>query len=349
MQEASSRLTQNNFHLIRLVCALVVCTYHSYELSRFPSLAWMPRIFSPNIALNSFFIISGFLISLSYERTEGVVLFFKKRFFRIYPAYFLVVVGVAVLGFLLSTESFSAYFSRKWWMYLVANLLLLNFLNPTLPGVFGGNRLPDVNGSLWTIKVEAFLYATVPLLALVTRKVSPKAVSLAAYAVVTALDLLLNKASEITQSPIIYHLSREITNPLSYFTGGALIYQYLNVFERYGRVFVIVGIFCMCLNEFWSLAVFAPLSLAVVVIFCSLFGFMGNFARFGDLSYGVYILHFPIIQVLLQYRCLETHPYGFLATVLCASLVGAKMLWHAIELPCLERLHRSRTLARSIR
>ena len=60
-------------------------------------------------------------------------------------------------------------------------------------------------------------------------------------------------------------------------------------------------------------------------------------ARFGDLSYGIYIVHAPIIQV-----CIATGVFAIGASVgagvaVAASLVAAFALWHLIEKPFLRR------------
>jgi len=80
----------------------------------------------------------------------------EKRVRRIYPAYFTVVALSAVTLCLLSTVPLSQYFGVGFWKYLGANLLFLNFLAPSLPGVFTSNIMPAVNGALWTLKMRSF-------------------------------------------------------------------------------------------------------------------------------------------------------------------------------------------------
>lgn len=54
--------------------------------------------------------------------------------------------------------------------YVVANLAFLNFVHPTLPGVFEGNKIHEVDGALWTLKIEVMFYATVPIIAYLFRR-----------------------------------------------------------------------------------------------------------------------------------------------------------------------------------
>lgn len=335
MNASSPRLARNNFHLIRLLCAIVVCMYHASELSKFPALAWVPKVLSPNIALNSFFIISGFLISLSHERSKSTAQFFKKRFFRIYPAYAFVVLSTAVFCFAISTEGFLGYFGVNWWKHLTANLLLLNFLNPTLPGVFAENRFPDINGSLWTIKVEVFLYTTIPLLSFVSKRVFGAATQSIAYLGVVCAWAGLDSLFNATNNILFYHLSREIASPLAYFLAGAIVFKHLASFELYIKPLVVFALVTLGVNEMIPLPSVAPMALAIVVLACALFGYLGNLERYGDFSYGIYILHFPIVQLLLLHPWFAAHAGVFVAVVVSGALGGAFLLWHLVEKPYL--------------
>lgn len=125
----------------------------------------LSSVFSAGVAVDSFFVISGFLIFMSYERSNSLKDYFAKRFRRIYPAYLTVIVICAILGlFFSSHSSLHQYYSIDWLKYFLSNLSFMNFLQPTLPGVFEENHMPLVNGSLWTIKAEVMFYLAVPLI-----------------------------------------------------------------------------------------------------------------------------------------------------------------------------------------
>ena len=62
----------NNFDIIRLVLAGIVCLVHMSELTNFKELEIINNFLSTNFAIKSFFVISGFLIFMSYERSEDL-------------------------------------------------------------------------------------------------------------------------------------------------------------------------------------------------------------------------------------------------------------------------------------
>ena len=59
-------------------------------------------------------------------------------------------------------------------------------------------------------------------------------------------------------------------------------------------------------------------------------------ARFGDLSYGLYIVHFPMIQCVIAAGLFATPSVGF-AVAGGASLVAALLMWWLVERPVLRR------------
>jgi peptidoglycan/LPS O-acetylase OafA/YrhL len=323
------RPARNNFHLLRFVCALVVCIYHSYELSHFPELSWVLKYLPQNAALNCFFIISGYLISLSHDRSKTEFVFLKKRFLRVYPAYFCIVIVFSLLLFVYSAQDAGAYFGLDWVKYLTANLLFLNFVQPNLPGVFEGNLLREVNGSLWTIKVEAFLYATVPVCGFLSRRFSRNFTLPVLYIVTAAAHVILQRTAQTNS--LSYHLAREVSGPLSYFCAGALMYRFNSALERSRTHLALGGCCILALGQLYELTWLTPLAMASVVIFLALGFYLGRFERYGDFSYGIYILHFPIIQILLTYHWAHAYPLGYLAAVLSITLSGAVVVWHLIE------------------
>ena len=137
----------NNFDLLRFLLAGMVVLFHGYVLSRNEQLVLLPRFFSADIAVKGFFVVSGYLILRSWDTSAGLADYASKRARRIYPAYATVVLSCALVGAVVSYMPLSRYFSWQWLRYLGANLVFLNFLGPTLPGVFTGNPESAVNGA----------------------------------------------------------------------------------------------------------------------------------------------------------------------------------------------------------
>lgn len=86
-----------------------------------------------------------------------------------------------------------------------------------------------------------------------------------------------------------------------------------------------------CANTEISLSFFQPFAIATLVIFFRLFLYAGNFGKFGDISYEVYILHFPIIQIFLDEAWFEEDPWLFLSGIIVVTLIGAILMWHFVE------------------
>lgn len=151
-----SVLKYNNFDLLRFIFAFMVFLVHSHVLSNEKDLTILSVIFSSEIAVKSFFVVSGFLIFMSYENSSNIRSYLNKRFRRIYPAYFVTIVLCVCLGAFISSFSLQDYFSLKLLKYLICNLFFLNFIQPNLPGLFESNTLQAVNGALWTLKSKCF-------------------------------------------------------------------------------------------------------------------------------------------------------------------------------------------------
>ncbi len=273
---------------------------------------------------------------MSYERSSSLRRYIEKRVRRLYPAYFVVIVLCALGLFFVSTKTAEDYFSASWLRYLLANLSFLNFFQHTLPGVFETNKAATINGALWTLKIEVMFYACVPLLVYLFRRFKPLPIMLGIYLLSIGYGLYF-QSLYVQKNILIYQeLARQLPGQLCYFIAGASFYYYLPIFERYAHRFILlVSIFILAdqygNDSFWLLVAIEPLVLATVVIFFGLFFYLGDFGKYGDFSYGVYIVHFPIIQCLISSGWFIDSPYLYLFTALILTAISAIALWHLIE------------------
>ena len=329
--EKSPRLTKNNFDLLRLLFAGTVCLVHARDLSGFNQLNQLADYLSSSVAVKAFFVVSGFLIVMSFEKSSSLSSYFNKRIRRIYPAYFTVVMLCAIGLISVSSARISDYFSLLWIKYVVANLSFMNFLQPNLPEVFIFNKLTTINGALWTLKIEVMFYLIVPFLVGLFRLFKPLPVLLLIYLLSINYAVLFTTIAERTHSGLYLELSRQLPGQLCYFIAGAFFYYFLSLFERKVGYFLITALLILVANRFYPLTVFEPFALATLVMFFGLFLYLGHVGKYGDFSYGVYILHFPIIQLLLNAGWFAKSPWYFLLTVVIITLIGAVAMWHLVE------------------
>jgi peptidoglycan/LPS O-acetylase OafA/YrhL len=112
------------------------------------------------IGVRGFFIISGYLIFQSIERSSSLLSYYWKRVLRLFPG-LLVVLGLTIiLGIFVYDNNLKSYLSNKtMWSYLPNNLFLFN-LQFGISGVFEGGA---INGSLWTLRYEFSFYILLSL------------------------------------------------------------------------------------------------------------------------------------------------------------------------------------------
>jgi peptidoglycan/LPS O-acetylase OafA/YrhL len=158
---------QNNYQLLRFVAAMMVIFGHSYAITKLPGRAGMDFIqralhftYSGGIGVDAFFVISGFLVTASYLNRRNWSEFMKARCLRIFPGLIVCVLAmVFLLGPVVTTLPALQYFTdSELYSFLFRNITLVS-LHFTLPGVFETlPRAGAVNGSLWTLPAEFFLY-----------------------------------------------------------------------------------------------------------------------------------------------------------------------------------------------
>ena len=163
---------ENSFNFLRLVCCLIVIYEHCVVLSGLNFPCYDLR----GIAVKVFFILSGFWVTQSFLKSDSIKNYAIKRFKKILPQYWLVVLVCAVGLSAFSVLPLREYFCNSvFYKYLAANILTLNFIQPNLPGVFEDLALNgSVNGSLWTIKIEIGFYILLPFIVFAVKRLREK-------------------------------------------------------------------------------------------------------------------------------------------------------------------------------
>lgn len=337
----------NSFDFLRLVFAVLVIITHSLVLSGAGNADFLYRITGGQIdcsylGVRGFFVISGFLIFKSLQRSDSVADYLGKRFLRIFPALIAMLLLVTFVGgALLSKWSIKEYYSSiEPWRYCASALRLPGFQKiGALPGVFTGNPNTNaVNGSLWTIWFELLFYIALLVVFFVVRKNSAilKWLLPACWGLLYALFLFGHRFLDAHIFPLT-GMSAEVAVDLGlYFLAGSVLtlMPWGNLQLR--RCLLVAGFLIVFIalgfHLFYYLRYFG-LSLIILSAGHYYVPLFSQIRRLGEPSYGIYIYAFPVQQAIIQ----ELTPSPLLITLLTipvALLLGFAS-WHFIEAPFL--------------
>lgn len=322
----------NNFDALRLLAAVSVIFSHAFfigdgrqDAEPLMRLTGGQTIFGV-VGVFVFFTISGFLVTQSFEATRSAPRFAMKRALRIYPGLLacLLLSGL-VLGPLATSLPLRAYFgSAGTYTYIVSNFTMVN---PTrsLPGVWftrwdaGG----VVDGALWTLPCELAMYVMVLALGLW------RALDLRVIAVLIALGMAgiwFDTASSQSFSGSALWL-------LSFFASGMALYRLRDSGFLNGRIALLAAAGLMLSVPLKAFILLFPIFGSYLVIYLAFARWLKPLpaARFGDLSYGLYIYGWPVEQALVWLNG-GTMPWAKLfALALPITAALAFLSWHLIE------------------
>lgn len=302
----------NNIGTIHLIAALFVMYGHQCALLAQPCPVFLGSQIQA-IGVKTIFLISGYLITKSLlgikgSRIKVAAIYILKRLSRIYPELLgCLLFSAIVIGSLFSSFAFQDYWANKnlIFVYIAKNLLM----HPcySLPGLFLGNPYPTaVNGSLWTLPVEIFLYFVILFLVICFTKEYARKIL---YSVVTVAFVLCSLIRFIwfpSLSFVVYGTDWiQALNVMPYFLIGGVVNfysvnKYLNV--QLGAflvfVFAVLPFNSQFFNELSSM-------ICLTYLICSL-----SFAPEQDLSikkwikteysYGIYLYGFVVQQSILH-------------------------------------------------
>ena len=337
MAKAGGDFDRNNLDCLRLVLASIVALFHVSALTELPAFALLGKYMSPHFAVRSFFVISGMLVYRSYIRSSSAHSYFGKRVRRIYPAYFAIIVLPACVLFTLSSAPALQYFGWGFWKYVGANLLFLNFLAPSLPGVFTANSISAVNGALWTLKIEVAFYLAVPLLAYRCRRFGANTtlIVVAALSCLWKYGLLwldsMHDSSALHSRSMYGELQVQFPGQMIYFCAGILILLNFDWLRNHFLGVTLMTAVSFIVDHFTGKEALDVIWISGVVLLFGFWRYWGNFAKYGDFSYGVYIVHWPILQILTALARTRVAPPAFFLLAISLIFAGSFAMWHLVE------------------
>jgi peptidoglycan/LPS O-acetylase OafA/YrhL len=335
-------MDKNNFDGVRLGLALIVFFAHIGILTEASEFSTFKYLFDSVFAVKGFFAISGFLIGRSYLSSGGLADYAEKRIRRIFPAYMSTILLCLLIGGVTTSLSVRDFLTAPDTIrYIFANVSLANFLQPTLPGVFEGNPAQYMNGSLWTIKIELMLYFCTPILILLFRRygalmISPMVFfSSIAWAWYFEYDYPGRWGDEI---------ARQFPGQLSYFVVGLLFSFDLRILV-WLKYIALVSVVSLFVFDNWMIKLFLdPISYSTGVLYLSILAIRNlGIGRFGDISYGIYLYHYPIIQFLIFCDIFQRNVWLGLVVALFSTVLISFASWHLLEKKWLLRGSRENT------
>jgi peptidoglycan/LPS O-acetylase OafA/YrhL len=326
----------NNFDLIRLAAAGQVVLWHGIEHLHVPvpgPALWLLGSF-PGVPI--FFVVSGYLVSQSFHRRRSTANYFVNRALRIFPALWLCFVVTAASIF---------------WTHGFANAGISDLLKWMLPNLLGFAHTPwflktfatgSVNGSLWTIPVELQFYLALPLLALFLQRNAVRWTAAFAVALVCGL-IYLAWGQSAQAGQWANALSRALPSWLYLFMAGMVLQWRSDWVERWieGRFFAwLTGFLAWILlldavgintvgNRASPLALL-PLAGLVLAAAFSYRHLAHRLLRGHDVSYGIYLYHMPVINVLVA-GAFGLDAGTLLIITLGSTLALAAISWWTVE------------------
>jgi len=325
----SSSARKNSFDIVRFLAATFVILSHSYALVGLPE----PQI--GNIHLGGFsvwvfFILSGFLISFSWKQYPRFDVFMAKRSLRIFPGLIVaIILTMIVMGFL-STLTYRDYITHHETASYLNNILLLR-PQYSLPGVFTNNIYPAaVNGSLWTLAYEFFMYFAVAMLG-VFSLLKKRRIEYV-WAILFLLNILsVCKPGALSFSIFYLDMRLIVQMGLMFFSGVLLqMYDKKIVYKNKYWISSLVLFFALATILPLYTALFGGLLLAYGIIGFSKKPYFSNFSKYGDFSYGLYIYAYPVQQTV-WYFTKTTSPLKMFALAFTTSLILGITSWYLVE------------------
>ena len=331
----------NNFDLLRIFAASEVLAGHSVSHLGISTPPWLIKLIYAFPGVPIFFVISGFLISASYERSSALKSYSRNRVLRIYPGLWCCVLATVLVATLCGF-GFANGQAPLWIISQFAGAIYT-------PGFLKNFGIGSYNGSLWTIPVELQFYFLLPVLYWLTPKGTRDQTAcfwlawFAFVAIALAASLMFPPLDNPEGEPTLQKLIRYSFFPHFFLFLSGILLQRLNAYES--KWIAGKGAYWLAAYLAFYYVVptapvtYVPTTLLLGIVTVSIAYTMPSIAqkilRGNDISYGVYIYHGLMINILVEAGLTGRAEY-FVLLAACTYLAGY-VSWIAIERPFLRK------------
>lgn len=340
--DAASRELRNNFDVLRLAAAALVLVSHSFIVvgAHEPHVGHFPL---GTLGVEIFFAISGFLVAKSWFAGPRLRGFVVKRGLRILPALAVTVLVCAfVLGPLVTDEPAREYLGASaTYVYPVDNVVAtatagtVRDVSHDLPGVFAASPDTSVNRSLWTLPIEVQAYMAIALLG-ITGLIAGALPLLVVgfFALSIAPSGILDAPGIGSALEFVRGADGEAAHLLAVFSLSALLYRHRARISLRTDLAAVAGIALIASLgtpvERWVLLVAIPY-LSLYFAYRSWPG-LRRLTAHADVSYGLYLLAFPVQQTIVYLWGASLPAPGVVAVIAFPiTYLLALGSWHGVE------------------
>jgi peptidoglycan/LPS O-acetylase OafA/YrhL len=321
----------NNFNLLRFVFAMLVVIAHAPQITdgnrdREPLFRLTQSMDLGQVAVDFFFILSGFLIVQSWKNAPDAAFFLEKRVRRIFPGFLVASLFCAVVVGPLLAPGVGRYFAN----FNVPDFLVAAFTlqKPVTPPLFTGSH-HQLNGSMWTIAPEFACYLSVIALGLIGAVKNRHCWGAIAIIVIAAY-IAQRFGIALSMPDFMLRLG-------ACFAIGGCYFLYADKIRLNGKIAAAAGLLLAGCMFSWRLSEIAVVFAGSYILF-----YLGQkksprtlaFNSLPDVSYGVYLYSFPI-QTLIAWHFTAISPWVLLPISAALSIVAGTVSWYLIEKPLL--------------
>lgn len=284
-----------------------------------------------SISLDIFILLSGFLLFESYNYKQNFFQFWKARFLRILPPYYISLALIIITGYYLSGLTFYQYFADPIFVKFLGNFSLFH-QHYFLPHLFLSTRhsLHSVDGSIWSLPYEFLLYSFIPLYFITEKK------QINTYCLILILigALFLNHKNLVVLPLIDLNVLIHLVIPFSI---GILLAKY---FEKRFLIYILWTCLVLSLIQSQGKSYEFVFIIESIVIFY-FFWFLKKMKHIStkgipDVSYGIFLYGFFIQQIFIDLDFTSESAFNlYILWSGLSTLAIALLSWYIIERPFL--------------